>query len=456
MAGGRWPVVGGRFIPACAGNAQPCRTPWKQSPVHPRVCGERRPRHHAHAQDAGSSPRVRGTLPKPSLDGTSGRFIPACAGNASWAAAPDRLRPVHPRVCGERVGGLTTSAAVGGSSPRVRGTPRPRARRADRDRFIPAYAGNAPAPPASAAPAPVHPRVCGERRSGRSGAMLATGSSPRVRGTRHAIRARRHGPRFIPACAGNARRRRASTATSTVHPRVCGERLCLQNESGTSYGSSPRVRGTHDRAHPARAVLRFIPACAGNARWLTLREARPSVHPRVCGERRQLRITDAGADGSSPRVRGTRAGADHRGRARRFIPACAGNARRRRRGPSPAPVHPRVCGERIAGGRDAVRDAGSSPRVRGTRNDRTDGYGGDWFIPACAGNAPPVPPPLRRPPVHPRVCGERVLGTMRVYPDLGSSPRVRGTLEPSATCPPPARFIPACAGNAPRPPPSPP
>ncbi len=74
---------------------------------------------------------------------------------------------------------------------------------------------------------------------------------------------------------------------------------------------------------------RFIPACAGNARVTqcsTLRSA-----------------------GSSPRVRGTLSLADAGNQRCRFIPACAGNAIARRKATRSQTVHPRVCGERVVG-----------------------------------------------------------------------------------------------------------
>ena len=244
VAGGRWPVAGGRFIPACAGNAQPCRTPWKQSPVHPRVCGERRPRHHAHAQDAGSSPRVRGTprgLPLP-ID--YGRFIPACAGNAWAASRRARRSAVHPRVCGERRVHALEEQIETGSSPRMRGTPQPRQRRRRRHRFIPACAGNAARAARARCWRPVHPRVCGERFEIATLIISATGSSPRVRGTLQRRHVGDQQRRFIPACAGNARRASTATSRPSVHPRVCGERGERPASSVGGDGSSPRVRGT--------------------------------------------------------------------------------------------------------------------------------------------------------------------------------------------------------------------
>ncbi len=71
------------------------------------------------------------------------RFIPARAGNA-WVncrQTPDMT--VHPRACGERYAERQVCAMNAGSSPRVRGTPTARIRKLEKERFIPARAGNA-------------------------------------------------------------------------------------------------------------------------------------------------------------------------------------------------------------------------------------------------------------------------------------------------------------------------
>ena len=117
------------------------------------------------------------------------------------------------------------------------------------NRFIPAHAGNSPRRNQRA----VHPRACGEQH-----AIMAIGSSPRMRGTARPSETRgsfipahagnsggimdAHGSRFIPAHAGN----RSQVAAWTDHgssPRMRGTEqplpsLALQN------GSSPRMRGT--------------------------------------------------------------------------------------------------------------------------------------------------------------------------------------------------------------------
>ena len=91
-------------------------------------------------------------------------------------------------------------------------------------------------------------------------------------------------------------------------------------------GSSPRVRGTPETLMPVLMGMRFIPACAGNAKGRKSWPMSRTVHPRVCGERRVTMTWPSIRSGSSPRVRGTRAQSKRRDPHRRFIPACAGNA----------------------------------------------------------------------------------------------------------------------------------
>ncbi len=289
-------------------------------------------------------------------------------------------------MCGERAFFSLLTVPSVGSSPRVRGTARPRPRASARARFIPACAGNGRAGRFWLLPLPVHPRVCGERRRDRGGLVDRHGSSPRVRGTVSRLGRAAPRPRFIPACAGNGYSESRMPRSTAVHPRVCGERCWTPQVVQKTYGSSPRVRGTARPQQPPRRGNRFIPACAGNGSSApTTRIARP-VHPRVCGERLESTKSWDEQTGSSPRVRGT--GGLRRALmvARRFIPACAGNGRARRSNASWSTVHPRVCGERVIE-RTAEDDAaGSSPRVRGTVATLDRRGCSARFIPACAGN----------------------------------------------------------------------
>ena len=159
-----------RLIPAHAGNAQSQRQRRPIEAAHPRACGERIRSLNGAAARYGSSPRMRGTRCRleqrshspsahPRACGERGsmplrvpeiRLIPAHAGNANASRARLTTSSAHPRACGERVESDVPVFLRPGSSPRMRGT---RDKRGDlilKVRLIPAHAGNAPNPDASA------------------------------------------------------------------------------------------------------------------------------------------------------------------------------------------------------------------------------------------------------------------------------------------------------------------
>jgi len=238
------------------------------------------------------------------------------------------------------------AAAPIGSSPRMRGTV-----------FATSTASRIRA---------VHPRACGERRPSTSGRTGCFGSSPRMRGTDAHPGAGRAQARFIPAHAGNGRRRCITTGCRTVHPRACGERQQTDSAPESASGSSPRMRGTAQTNATAFSNMRFIPAHAGNGRTAAGGQSRAPVHPRACGERDVRQIKAFRIDGSSPRMRGTGAAWHQVPAGSRFIPAHAGNGSAVQRSIPAMPVHPRACGERGYAHAIKVIKRGSSPRMRGT------------------------------------------------------------------------------------------
>ena len=188
--------------------------------------GERSPFRRIWSASHGSSPHARGTLLFLSPLIAAYRFIPACAGNA-WPGGHRPLSPpVHPRMRGERISGRIIVAKSQGSSPHARGTPVSVATTGTAGRFIPACAGNAGLPRRLATGAAVHPRMRGERIASVCPARQIGGSSPHARGTHRMERPRRPIRRFIPACAGNAPAQPTSRFRPPVHPRMRGER-CL-------------------------------------------------------------------------------------------------------------------------------------------------------------------------------------------------------------------------------------
>ena len=255
--------------------------------------------------------------------------------------------------------------------------------------------------------------------------------------------------RFIPAWAGNARCPVAAETSSTVHPRIRGERRAFHVLAHNLGGSSPHVRGTPTAPEAETLRSRFIPACAGNAHPLRACIRCQSVHPRMREERTRGRPISEERIGSSPHTRGTRRPRVRSHKTRRFIPACAGNAAGADPRTGPASVHPRMRGERVRWAAAPSSISGSSPHVRGMPACRFNNIDPDRFIPACAGNALDGISRKAVNTVHPRMRGEHRTYSFTTRVTTGSSPHVRGTLLQDRERLPPERFIPACAGNAP-------
>ena len=198
---------------------------------------------------------------------------------------------------------------------------------------------------------------------------------------------------------------------------------------------------------PARVESRFIPAPAGNTMDVSASNTSGSVHPRACGEHKNHPKLNVTLFGSSPRLRGTPLLLYSLLLYSRFIPAPAGNTvwpLGAKIGPT---VHPRACGEHYqAAGRE--RDnVGSSPRLRGTLARLKLRALVMRFIPAPAGNTRLHPTRFKRPTVHPRACGEHHLRRCPAPSPRGSSPRLRGTPQSISRSLLSLRFIPAPAGN---------
>ena len=338
------------------------------------MCGE-----NAHAGGGtgfrvGSSPRVRGKRLPAGPRKTTRRLIPACAGKTSRARTLEYLTWAHPRVCGENWLERRSKPPARGSSPRVRGK---RRHRHDRDHgtgLIPACAGKTKYLPGTSGGSPAHPRVCGENSARTPARESYSGSSPRVRGKHDRGGGEAQGLRLIPACAGKTGARPRKRGCWSAHPRVCGENGGRVLTHTTPIGSSPRVRGKLEPLEQVVCLHRLIPACAGKTRRCSWRAGPTGAHPRVCGENNDVEDAHSSSPGSSPRVRGKRRVGRGWWRWRRLIPACAGKTIPWRAMQKGDRAHPRVCGENTASRCGMSSVAGSSPRVRGKHERAVFGH----------------------------------------------------------------------------------
>jgi len=131
-----------RFIPTHVGNTClisliPCRIS-----VHPHACGEHLNATLDAGKEAGSSPRMWGTLESADNASIHERFIPTHVGNTSPHTSDSNLCSVHPHACGEHNVRGFIDCLNPGSSPRMWGTPATSKRPSARLRFIPTHVGN--------------------------------------------------------------------------------------------------------------------------------------------------------------------------------------------------------------------------------------------------------------------------------------------------------------------------
>ena len=111
----------GRSIPACAGEPRNLFFEQRDDGVYPRVCGGTfSSQVRIHALN-GLSPRVRGNLVKQVIEWTAYRSIPACAGEPPISHVTLTFPRVYPRVCGGTKVRALVLKYVFGLSPRVRG-----------------------------------------------------------------------------------------------------------------------------------------------------------------------------------------------------------------------------------------------------------------------------------------------------------------------------------------------
>ena len=251
------------LIPARAGKTNDAGRSGHRSAAHPRAGGENRIGWGPLRGREGSSPRGRG---KPDVIATTSvdvRLIPARAGKTRPGKSSGAWPPAHPRAGGENNAQSVAAATGKDSSPRGRGKRDRRHCRPGRNRLIPARAGKTTRRARSGTHQQAHPRAGGENCEEVQGAVGQRGSSPRGRG-KPCIRHRRAGrQRLIPARAGKTKGRLPYAAVRQAHPRAGGENASIDAKAAELGGSSPRGRGKPASSSSPVGTLGLIPARAG-------------------------------------------------------------------------------------------------------------------------------------------------------------------------------------------------
>ena len=218
-------------IPAYAGEPRRCRQSAPPPGVYPRVCGGTRRSPPRRVGAEGLSPRMRGNPPGIPTPGNRQRSIPAYAGEPIGGGQCASSRWVYPRVCGGTRALGETRKRIHGLSPRMRGNQDRRYRKMPGRGSIPAYAGEPRSWTICILATWVYPRVCGGTSFCSCRPSLRVGLSPRMRGNLGFWRGRRNSSRSIPAYAGEPAGKRQAVLRLRVYPRVCGGTYTLRGPS---------------------------------------------------------------------------------------------------------------------------------------------------------------------------------------------------------------------------------
>ncbi len=425
LAGGNAGVLQ-RSIPARAGEPRLLRFPHSVAWVYPRACGGTPLFARRSGRCRGLSPRVRGNHGKNRSRATNVRSIPARAGEPAPPSPDSPSDRVYPRACGGTATRPAQHITLPGLSPRVRGNRQPARHVQSVHGSIPARAGEPYMVRKWHARYWVYPRACGGTRDMAHTNGMESGLSPRVRGNRRTVHGAPQLDGSIPARAGEPCCARTCPRWNRVYPRACGGTNAQGRSNDTNGGLSPRVRGNPAKTRPGRVRMRSIPARAGEptGRWSALRASR--VYPRACGGTGAALGVALGAEGLSPRVRGNPTNSPGVSAIIRSIPARAGEPPDPCWGTLWTRVYPRACGGTAPMCRLLRRPWGLSPRVRGNRQAvAVHGlcYGS---IPARAGEPSSEYIEAARGAVYPRACGGTLSGTRIGTAGRGLSPRVRG------------------------------
>ena len=254
------------IIPAGAGHLVRSTPDTSGVPDHPRRCGAFCVSCAGCCAHGGSSPQVRGISLARVFSGLHEGIIPAGAGHFCLEISESVAAWDHPRRCGAFIRIGTGASGQAGSSPQVRGISWLGTARQAGLGIIPAGAGHFPDSEFFGVDLGDHPRRCGAFAQIDAEAAALGGSSPQVRGIWHYTEPSKRYPGIIPASAGHFFGRRVFGAHFWDHPRKCGAFYDFFACLFGFEGSSPQVRGILTHLPGLTSDIRIIPASAGHFR----------------------------------------------------------------------------------------------------------------------------------------------------------------------------------------------
>ena len=271
------------IIPAHAGLTEGQVHHACQGRDHPRACGAHVNQCWDPTTGRGSSPRMRGSQKyQIALELASG-IIPAHAGLTRGPAAPRSPAGDHPRACGAHCNSDDYNNALLGSSPRMRGSRKGTSRVTIPAGIIPAHAGLTNIAHCLSLQIRDHPRACGAHMMIIPFRYLSWGSSPRMRGSRYNRVDNIIIAGIIPAHAGLTPHNHHVRYSLRDHPRACGAHVMKKELDAYTTGSSPRMRGSRHEKVDGIGKSGIIPAHAGLTHFLKLSRLQSWDHPRACG-----------------------------------------------------------------------------------------------------------------------------------------------------------------------------